>query len=429
MELPLARARRGPAGLAAFVLVTGLAACGTAPGTPQGSPSLGVSASPPSVVVSLPPSATPTPTSTPTPTPTPTVTPVQTESGCVDSILAGLSLKQQAGQLIMVGTPVGDPTSVEATVRQYALGGVFLAGRSTRSAAALKQDIAAIQATGATHGVHLQIALDQEGGTVQTLKGADFPLIPTAVDQGRLSAATLRSQTVAWSSRLAAIGVTMDLAPVADTVPTSIGTKNPPIGALYREYGSDPTAVAADISVVVSAVQSTGVITTLKHFPGLGRVLVNTDFATGAVDDTTTTHDPYLAPFASGIHAGTGAVMIALASYPKIDPHSLAVFSAPVVTGLLRQQLGFTGVVISDDLGNATAVSSVPVGQRAVRFVQAGGDVALTVNTTDAGPMVTALVTAAQSSTTFAAQVTAAVGRVLHAKYRAGLLPCSPHQP
>jgi len=340
-----------------------------------------------------------------------------------------MSLKQQAGQLIMIGTPVDDPNSVDATVRQYNLGGVFLAGRSTRSAASLKRDISTIQATGATHGIHLQIALDQEGGTVQTLKGADFPLIPSAVDQGQLSSSTLRSQTVAWASKLAAIGVTMDLAPVADTVPSSIGTKNPPIGALHREYGSDPTEVAADISVVVSAVQSTGVTTSLKHFPGLGRVLVNTDFGNGAVDDTATTHDPYLAPFASGIQAGSGVVMISLASYPKIDSNSVAVFSAPIVTGLLRQQLGFTGVIISDDLGNATAVSSVPVGQRAVRFIQAGGDVALTVNASDAGPMATAIVAAAQSSTTFATQVKAAVTQVLRGKYNAGLLPCSPHKP
>jgi beta-N-acetylhexosaminidase len=353
----------------------------------------------------------------------------QTEDACVAGTLAGLSLKQQAGQLIMIGTPVDNPTSVSPAVRAYNLGGVFRAGRSKRSAAALRQDIASLQGADATHGIHLQIALDQEGGTVQTLQGTDFPAIPTAVAQGQLSASTLGSQTVAWASRLAAIGVTIDLAPVADTVPSSIGTKNPPIGALYREYGSDPSQVAADISVVVSAVQSTGVLTTLKHFPGLGRVLVNTDFSTGAVDNVATMHDPYLAPFASGIHAGTGVVMVSSATYPKIDANSVAAFSAPIVTGLLRQQLGFTGLVISDDLGNAKAVSAVPVGQRAVRFVQAGGDVVLTVNASDAAPMVSALIAAAQSSTTFAAQVKAAVTQVLRTKYRTGLLPCSPTKP
>ena len=422
------RPRRGRllAGGAAIVLIAGLVACGTARANPQGSSSFGVNTPSPVVTSS---GVSPTPTPSLTPSSTPTSTAPQTQGACVAATLADMSLKQQAGQLIMVGTPVDDPTSVDATVRQYNLGGVFLAGRSTRSAASLKRDISTIQATGATHGIHLQIALDQEGGTVQTLKGADFPLIPSAVDQGQLSSSTLRSQTVAWASKLAAIGVTMDLAPVADTVPSSIGTKNPPIGALHREYGSDPTKVAADISVVVSAVQSTGVTTSLKHFPGLGRVLVNTDFGNGAVDDTATTHDPYLAPFASGIQAGSGVVMISLASYPKIDSNSVAVFSAPIVTGLLRQQLGFTGVIISDDLGNATAVSSVPVGQRAVRFIQAGGDVALTVNASDAGPMATAIVAAAQSSTTFATQVKAAVTQVLRGKYNAGLLPCSPHKP
>ena len=132
---------------------------------------------------------------------------------------------------------------------------------------------------------------------MQTLQGTDFPPIPTAVRQGQLGQSALHAQTVAWAERLAAIGVTLDLAPVADTVPAAIGLANPPIGAYDRQYGSDPVAVAADIATVVDAIQSTGVLTTLKHFPGLGRVHGNTDVSTGAVDLVATTDDPYLAPF------------------------------------------------------------------------------------------------------------------------------------
>src|SRR5262249_51868733 len=173
--------------------------------------------------------------------------------------------------------------------------------------------------------------------------------------------------------------------------------KTPPIGAFDRQYGSAPEQVADDIHTVVSAAQAAGLLTTLKHFPGLGRVRANTDTSTQVVDYTTTADDSFLKSFVSGIQAGSAAVMISSATYPKLDGSSVAAFSAPVVTGLLRQRLGYTGLVISDDLGAAKAVASVPVGDRAVRFIQAGGDVVLTIKTSDAGPMSAALLAAAQA--------------------------------
>jgi beta-N-acetylhexosaminidase len=368
-------------------------------------------------------SATTVPPATTTP---PAPPPVSQEDSCVNNTLSEMGLNQIVGQVMLVGTPIGSPANANNLVHQYGLGGVFLQGRSAASASSLRSAISALQNAG---GGHLFISLDQEGGEVQTLQGSDFPPIPTAVDQGQLSQTDLRSQTVAWAQRLAGIGVNLDLAPVADTVPASLGTGNPPIGAFDRQYGSDPTAVGVDITTVVGSIQSTGVMTTIKHFPGLGRVTANTDTSTGAVDSTATAQDPYLAPFAAGIQAGTGAVMVSLALYPKLDPNAVAAFSQPIVTGLLRQQLGFKGMIVSDDLGNAVAVSNVPVGQRAVRFIQAGGDLALAVSIDTATPMLAGLVSQAKASASFAAQLTAAASHVLHAKYGAGLLPCSPKKP
>jgi beta-N-acetylhexosaminidase len=341
---------------------------------------------------------------------------------CVAATVAGLSLADRAGQLLMIGTPVADPAGLARTVTARHLGGVFLAGRSHRPAADLKQDIAALQR--AAPDVPLLVALDQEGGAVQTLQGPDFPLVPSALVQGRWSTATLRARTAAEADRLVAIGVTQNLAPVADTVPRSVGTANPPIGAFHRQYGSEPDTVAADIRTVVAASQRAGVLTTLKHFPGLGRVRVNTDTSTGSADSTTTANDPYLQPFAAGIRAGSAAVMVSSASYPKLDRRAIAAFSTPIITGLLRRQLGFTGMVMSDDLGAAAAVAAVPVGERAVRFVRAGGDLVLTIRPEDAAPMADALLAAARESPAFAARVADAAGHVVQAKYRAGLLRC-----
>ncbi|GIH14532.1 beta-glucosidase [Rugosimonospora africana] len=325
----------------------------------------------------------------------------------------------------MIGTPITGPTALEDTMRQYHLGSVFLSGHAPLAASAVTQSIKSLQSTARAAGdLPVHVALDQEGGEVQSLRGSDFPAIPSAVAQGKLSTTALRGQTTDWAKRLAHVGVTLDLAPVADTVPAGTADSNPPIGELDRQYGSTPSGVAQDVSTVVTAVQSAGVLTTLKHFPGLGRVTANTDTSTHAVDNKTTATDSFLEPFTSGIRAGTAAVMISSASYPKLDSHAIAPFSSAIVTGLLRQRLGFTGLIISDDLGAAVAPSAVPVGQRAVRFLQAGGDVVLTVKTSDAGPMEDALVTAAKGSATFAARLHDAARHVIASKVRAGLVDC-----
>jgi beta-N-acetylhexosaminidase len=338
---------------------------------------------------------------------------------CVAAAVAKMDLAGQAGQVLMIGAPIADPTTLDDTIGELHLGGVFLAGRSTRPAAGLKQDIAALQRAG---DIPLLVALDQEGGEVQTLKGPDFPIVATAVTQGTWSPATLRARTADEAKRLAAIGVNINLAPVADTVPAAVGRANPPIGAFKRQFGSTPEAVAADIRTIVPASQGAGVLTTLKHFPGLGRVRANTDTSTKAVDATTTGSDPFLEPFAAGITAGTAAVMVSSARYPKLDGKAVAAFSRPIVTGLLRDKLGFRGLVMSDDLGAAGAVAAVRPGERAVLFVGAGGDLVLTIRSQDAAPMTNALVAAAKGSPAFARRLTEAATHVVAAKQRAGLL-------
>ncbi|MFI5891491.1 glycoside hydrolase family 3 N-terminal domain-containing protein [Actinoplanes sp. NPDC051513] len=388
--------------------VLALAACSTSPPPePESAPS--------TVPTSA---ALPSPSASPTPSPAPSPAP---SADCVTRTLHGLTLAQRAGQVLMVGTSVDAPSGLGDTVRRYQLGGVFLHGRSTRSAASLRGGIAGLQKRA---GLPLLISLDQEGGNVQTLKGADFPLLPSAEKLGAGSPSALRDTTRDSARRLAGIGVNINLAPVADTVPASLGEGNPPIGYWHRQFGSDPARVAADIRTVVPASQDVGVFTVLKHFPGLGRVRANTDTSTRAVDTTATVNDPYLAPFKAGLQAGSAAVMMSSAKYPRLDPSAIAAFSGPIVTGLLRERLGFRGLIMSDDLGAAGAVSAVPVGQRAVRFVAAGGDVVLTIRPSDAAPMAGALIDRAEHDAAFRARVGDAARHVLEAKKRAGLLRC-----
>lgn len=347
--------------------------------------------------------------------------PATPPADCVAATVAGLSLTERVGQVLMIGIGVNAPSGLGDTVARYQLGGVFLQGRSTHTAAQLRNDIDGLQQRAA---LPLLISLDQEGGTVQTLKGPDFPLVPSAFRLGARPATEISDTVKDSAGRLAGIGVTLDLAPVADTVPAGLGRANPPIGALNRQYGSDPAQVATDVRTVVSASQGAGVLTVLKHFPGLGRVRANTDTSTDAVDATTDADDPYLQPFAGGIGAGSAGVMVSSATYPRLDGQNIAAFSQPIITGLLRGRLGFQGLVMSDDLGAAVAASAVPVGDRAVRFVAAGGDEVLTIRPADAAPMAAALLARAQRDPAFAARVTDAATHVLQAKKRAGLLRC-----
>jgi beta-N-acetylhexosaminidase len=340
---------------------------------------------------------------------------------CVTQTIDAMSLFERAGQVLMIGTAVDAPSGLGDTVSRYHLGGVFLHGRSTESASQLRSGIAGLQKRAK---VPLLISLDQEGGEVQTLKGPDFPRLPTALKLGGESTGTIRDTTAGSAHRLSGIGVTLNLAPVADTVPAGLGNGNPPIGGFDRQFGSDPKQVAAAIRTVVGAYQDAGVMTVLKHFPGLGRVHANTDVSSKAVDSTTDDNDPYLQPFAAGIQAGSVGVMISSASYPRLDSKNVAAFSSAVITGLLRGKLGFDGLVLSDDLGAAVAVAGTPTGQRAVRFVAAGGDVVLSIKPSDAAPMASALMAKALSDATFKKRLTDAATHVLRAKAKAGILHC-----
>jgi len=211
---------------------------------------------------------------------------------------------------------------------------------------------------------------------------------------------------------------------LAEGVPPGADASNAPIGALQREYGHDPATAGDHGAAVVRGMAQAGIATTLKHFPGLGRVSANTDTANSVVDTVTTADDPYLNSFGAGIRAGAPFVMVSLATYTAIDPAHQAVFSPAVIGKLLRGRLGFEGVVMSDDLGAAAAVKSMAPADRATAFIAAGGDLMIVQGSTQTGQMVAAVVARVGSDTAFAAQVDAAALLVLRAKEHYGLVRC-----
>ena len=247
--------------------------------------------------------------------------------------------------------------------------------------------------------------------------------MPSALVQGGWTTSALRTQAEVWGSQLHAAGVNLNLAPVMDTVPAGTAASNAPIGQLDREFGSDPQTNGEHGVAFVSGMGEAGVASVIKHFPGLGRVVGNTDFTSDVVDSVTTSTDPYLQSYREAINAGVPYVMVAEATYTKIDPAHLAVFS-PVIMGLLRNGLGFNGVIVSDDLGDAAAVASIPAGQRALDFINAGGDLITSQSFAPAEEMASTVLATASSDSAFRATVDAAARRVLAAKQVQGLLPC-----
>ncbi len=359
------------------------------------------------------PSAAPTPSASVTPTPTPTPTPTRTPDP-----LAGMSLSDKVGQMFMVGTSVegANPTTLAAVQNDH-IGGIFLHGRSAAGAeatAALVQGFTSVVAAGQPP---LWVATDQEGGTVQVLSGPGFDDIPSAVRQGQQDDASLQAAATTWGAQLASAGVNMNLAPVADIVASpDAAASNPPIGALAREYGYDGATVAAKVGAFAAGMRAGGVLPTFKHFPGLGRVTENTDTRSGVTDDTVTADGADVGVYSSVLPQGPGVVMLSTAIYAQIDPSAPAAFS-PAVVGVLRDRVGFDGVVTVDDLSAARQVQPWSPADRATLAVDAGIDLLLvSADPSVYAEMHQAVLARAQADPAFAVKVDAAVRRILAQK-------------
>lgn len=347
-------------------------------------------------------------------------------AGCPQQTLGRLSLPERVGQLFMGAVQVDrSPASVPPALGEARVGSILLLGNSTGGAAEIATAVERAQAmAGSPGGARPLVAADQEGGQVQRLAGPGFSQISSAVEQGRLTPDQLRRDAQAWGAELASVGVNLNLAPVADVVPEWMASANEPIGGLHRGYGSDPELVSGQVVAFVQGMNRAGVATAVKHFPGLGRVHGNTDFSRGVVDWLTTRQDPGLAPFRAGVAAGAEFLMLSLATYRRIDPDHRAVFSSTVIQRMVREDLGFSGVVVSDDLGAAEEVSELPPAQRAIDFLAAGGDLVIAVDSAALTAMTRAVVARAESDSGFRAALDTHARRVLTAKHRLGLLSC-----
>ena len=399
--------------LAALVGAGALAGCSLIPG----SSSSGGASSSARPTSPSPASSTSAPSSTAAASATPSATAPATAAA-----LEGWSLEEKVGQLMMVGVDATSPkqASTEAVASQH-VGNIFIAGRTTAGSQATQKVISSFTSKvgpDTTHSAPMLVATDQEGGEVQVLTGSGFSNIPSAMDQSTQPRDQLVASARTWGKELADVGVNMNLAPVADLVDIDRPSTNEPIGRWGREYGHDAATVSSKAGAFAEGMQASKVIPTYKHFPGLGRVTANTDTSADVVDRTTgRLPDAAVSVFASAIAAGAQVIMVSSATYALIDASAPAVFSSKIVTDMLRTEMGFSGVVITDDVSAAVQVQGVAAGDRAVQAIRAGCDIVLaSAEPAVAADMVKSLIAAAQSDPAFAARVDESAARVLALK-------------
>jgi beta-N-acetylhexosaminidase len=254
-------------------------------------------------------------------------------------------------------------------IRRGELGGVILFGGNITTTARLSALIAELQAAAKAGGnPPLLIATDQEGGDVKRLP--DGPPDDSAEVMGEKDTAPVVSKEgAATGSYLRKLGINVDLAPVLDVGNASTSF----LGS--RIFSSSPATTATLGTAFVHGLQSARVGATAKHFPGLGTAPANTDLEIVTVPSTKAELTRRLASFEAAIKGKVKLVMVSNAEYPALDGHGLpASLSPAIVTGLLRQHLGFNGVVITDTMSGPAIVQYKDA---PIRALNAGVDVLL----------------------------------------------------
>jgi beta-N-acetylhexosaminidase len=276
------------------------------------------------------------------------------------------------GQRIMVGFPgTSAPPSLLSAARRGAIGSVILFSGNVGSSAQLKALTSSLQRAARQGGnPPLLIAVDQEGGEVKRLSDGPPTLSPPQIAATH-SPAVASSQGRATGRYLKARGINMDLAPVVD-VPT--GSRSF-IAQQGRAFSSNPNRVSKLATAFAVGAQSAGIAATAKHFPGLGSAPIDTDNQLQELHPTARQRAGALEPYRSLIAHHVDAIMVSVAGFPAYDRSgTVAALSKPIVQGLLRGQLGYSGVTISDSLGAPTGHDEITAGTLAA---QAGTDILL----------------------------------------------------
>jgi beta-N-acetylhexosaminidase len=335
----------------------------------------------------------------------------------VRELVADLPPEQKIDQLLLLGFAGTDGSAgFVAELRERQLGGVLLRREnwldSVQGAALVEELRAAAREAGAVPPL---IAATQEGGERRAL--LDLPPERRQLDIGdTASAQAAREWAVEAALALRRAGIDLNLAPLAD-----VATIASPLGD--RVFSDDPGLVASLAAAAVQGCVQAGIACAVRHFPGLGAASASTDAGPATVGlDAATLAARDLEPFEAAIAAGGPAVVLAHAYYAAYDAVTPASLTPEIVTGLLRDELGFDGVAITDDLGAGAIKATYEVPRAAVEAVRAGADMVLIGNPADQRGVREELIAAAARGEIPAERLDEAAARVLELKLELGLL-------
>lgn len=385
------------------------------------------------------PSQTPAPEQTPAPQadPAPEATPAPAETDALD--VSALTLEEKVGQLFLVRPDALDlritqeelddayadgvtelTATMQETLAQYPVGGVVLFGKNLRNAEQIKNFTAQL---GSATKVPMFIGVDEEGGLVARLAKVEslgLPQYESAAAVAAQGTDAVRQMSVTIGSYLKEYGFNLDFAPDADV---NTNPDNPVIGT--RAFSSDPDTAAASVQAAVEGFTETGVLCSLKHFPGHGDTAQDSHLGTASTGRTLDDmRGCEFKPFAAGIAAGAPMVMVGHITAPNAVPAEEAglpaTFSHTLVTDVLRGELGFDGLIVTDSMAMGAITENYTAGEAALAALEAGVDLLLMpAGLTEAFD---AVVEAVESGRWPESELDARVERILAAKAAAGLL-------
>jgi beta-N-acetylhexosaminidase len=320
-------------------------------------------------------------------------------------------LSQLIGQRLIVamdGTTVPSP-GLLGRIRRGEVGGIILFGRNVTTATALRTLTRQLRDAASAGGqLPLLIAVDQEGGSIKRIPWAPPTMSPPQMGaDGRTS--TARSQGAATGAALADLGINVDLAPVADVPAFSSSF----INKQGRAFSFNPAVVSALTNAFAEGLESENVLPTMKHFPGLGYATKNTDDYVVTITAARTALAPGLQPYQAAVANHLPIVMLSNATYTAYDGSNAAGWSAKIGTTLLRTDLGFHGVTMTDSLDGTAKARGVSTASLAVRAARAGTDlILLTGSQASSGEVFDALYQAAKAGTISRASLTTSYDRI-----------------
>jgi beta-N-acetylhexosaminidase len=327
-------------------------------------------------------------------------------------------ISRYAGQVILAGYPAGDPPpAILEALRGDSLAGVILFKRNVTSPADVARQVAMLAA--AAPGEPPLVAVDQEGGRVQRFGPPVLQLPPMRVLGERDDPELTRMAARALGRQLAAMGINLDFAPVLDVFTNPV---NEVIGD--RAFGSDPERVLRHGRAFASGLADAGLLACGKHFPGHGDTVEDSHLELPALaHDLARLEAVELLPF-RGAHDAIGSIMTAHIVFRALDPGRPATLSPIVIGGLLRESLGFRGLIVSDDLEMRAIADRWPAGEAATLAIAAGCDLLLICKDTGLVAQARdALAERARADARFAARLAEAAARVRAARAR---LSCAP---